>query len=195
MPTYVLQSPGIACTARELDAALMRLREFEESPGPHRARWIHSYALREADDRFGLASVFEADDAPALRRHAGLARLHAGDVLPVVASWTSHAFAPVMVHMVRRRRFCGGLADLENAAAARRRADDAMKREVHWLRSYAVREDDGTFGMLCLYQGIDADALHRHAARAGMPAHDVVPVIGLVTFRREDLSLSVPAVA
>jgi hypothetical protein len=70
-----------------------------------------------------------------------------------------------------------------------------MPREVSWLRSYAVEENDGTFGMLCLFQSVDAHALRKHAARAGMPASEIVPVMGHIAFRDERPSPLVDAAA
>jgi hypothetical protein len=54
---------------------------------------------------------------------------------------------------------------------------------VSWLRTYAVRENDGSLGTVCLYQSVDAWALTEHAARTGMPADEITPVIGRIVFR------------
>ncbi len=82
MQIYLLRRRGIASGANRLNAALTRLRELEEAPSALQARWLHSYALREDDGRFGLACVFEADSARTLRRHAELTRLPAEEILP-----------------------------------------------------------------------------------------------------------------
>lgn len=188
MPTYLVNRPGIAAGAAELDAALTRLRSFEEkNPDALRARWMHSYALAHADGRFGLACVFEADSAQALRRHAAQTALAAREILPVATTLELRAFAPAMVHLIRRRRFCKTLADIEKSAAIWSRIGDEMARQVSWLRTYAVHEDDGTLGTVCLYQGIDAQALAEHAARVGAPADDITAVIGRIVYRDDPL--------
>jgi len=184
MQLHVVRRVGLAANAAELDAALLRLRTFEETQASLPARWLHSYALRESDGRLGLACVFQAEGEDVLREHAGLCRLSAQDILPVVVVQVERAFAPTLVHLVRRRRAWPTPADFDRAnAAARHVADDEMPREVTWLRSYAVREDDGSLGSVCLYQGIDAQALRRHAERSGLPADEVRPVLGRIVFR------------
>ncbi len=60
-----------------------------------------------------------------------------------------------------------------------------MARQVSWLRSYAVREDDGALGAVCLYQAVDPEALRKHAARVAMPADEITQVIGRIVFREE----------
>lgn len=184
MPIYLLRRRGIATGANGLDAALTRLREFEETPSALQARWLHSYALREDDGRFGLACVFQADEARTLRRHSELTRLPAEEILPVTSTPETRRFAPTMVYLIRRRSAWSTAADLDlSAELARRAAEEEMSRQVSWLRSYVVREDDGALGALCIYQAVDAEALREHAARVGMPADEITPVIGRVVFR------------
>ena len=184
MPIYVVRRPSIAATAAELDAALTRLRAFEAQPDRLDARWIRSYALREADGRLGLACIFGADEAHTLRRHAARTRVAAAEILPVAATLVVRPFAPTKVYLVRRRSHWKTAADLEQGAAiARRVGVEEMASEVSWLRTYAVNEHDGSLGTVCIYQGVDMQALSRHAARVGMPADEIVPVIGRVIFR------------
>ena len=184
MQTYVVSRPGIAANAAELDAALMRLRAFEESGPLLQARWMHSYALREAAGGFGLTCVFRADGIRTLERHAVQTEVPAQQILPVTATLLVRPFAPTRVYRVRRSKAWRNAADLDRGAAvARRVVDEDMPQEVSWLRSYVVSEDDGTLGSVCLYQAVDPDALREHARRAGLPADEIVPVVGRVVFR------------
>jgi hypothetical protein len=184
--TYLIHRPGIAADANELDAALMRLRAFEEQPAALQAQWLHSYALHGHDGRLGLACVFRAADVTALRRHADSTQLAAVEISPVVRTLVVRPFAPTRVHMVRRRRAWRTVADLErNAALARRVADEQMARQLCWLRSYVVREHDDTLGSVCLFQAIDAGALAEHAERSGVTADEITAVIGRIVFREE----------
>lgn len=193
MQTFVVRRPGIAATAAELDAVLTRLRSFEEKPHALDARWIRSYALREADGRFGLACVVQSDSAQTLERHAELTEAPAQEILPVAAKVLVRRFAPTMVYLIRRRNFWKSTADFDKSAAISRRiGDEEMAREVSWLRTYAVRESDGTLGTVCIYQAVDPEALRKHAARVAMPADEIVPVIGRIVFREEAQEQSVP---
>jgi len=186
MQTHLVRRRGIAASASELDAALTRLRSFEEEPGDLPVRWLHSYALRESDGRFGLACVLQADSASALRQHAELTRLPAEEILPVNAQLQMRPFAPTLVYLIRRRSAWATRAELErSAAAARRLGDEAMAQQLVWLRSYVVREDDHRLGTVCLFQSVGPDVLVEHAQRVGIPADEVAPVLGRIVFREE----------
>src|SRR5512134_3384600 len=121
MQTYFVRRPGIASTGSELAAALTRLRAFEDESSALNARWMHSYALREADGRIGLACVFQADTVQTLMLHAARTRLRAEEILPVSATVFMRPFAPALVYLIRRRNFCKTPADLERSAAFSRR--------------------------------------------------------------------------
>lgn len=84
MPLFLVRRPGIAGDANELDAALTRLHAFALSRPGQSPQWLHSYAVHEADGRLGLACVFRADDALALRRHAETIGLAAAEIVPVL---------------------------------------------------------------------------------------------------------------
>ncbi|HMO00800.1 MAG TPA: DUF4242 domain-containing protein [Miltoncostaeaceae bacterium] len=71
--------------------------------------------------------------------------------------------------------------DLEVAAERSRVAGEAMPDDVRWVRTYVVAEPDGTFGTVCVYEATDPDALREHAARAGLPVDEVVPVAQTLT--------------
>jgi hypothetical protein len=191
MQTYLVRRPGIAANAAELDAAFTRLRSAEgDSPAP-RARWLRSYALRESSGRFGLACLFDAEDAGALQRHAERTRLPAQEVLPVATAMLARPFAPTGVYLVRRRAFCSTSAEVDRQMAGLPRiAAKAMAHELTWLRTYSVAEADGTFGTVCLYQARHGEALHEHARRAALPADEVTAVIGRVVFRDDAFELT-----
>ena len=185
MQTYVVRRPGVATTAAELDAVLVRLRSFAEKPRGRNAQWICSYALREPGERFGLACVFQSDSVQTLQEHAELVRTPAREILHVASAFYVRAFAPRMVYLIRRRSFWHTLADLESCAStARCVADDEMAREVQWLHSYAVDEGDGMLGTVSFYQSVSPHALRKHAQRVGMPADEITPVIGRVVYRQ-----------
>jgi hypothetical protein len=196
MQTHVVYRPGIAASATELGAALTRLRAFEEQAPTLPTRWLHSYALGQADGRFGLTCVFEADGAPALRRHAAQTGAPAAEILPVAAAVHVRSFAPTRVYLIRRRNFWPSAAELDlSAALSRRIGDEEMAREVSWLHSYAVHESDGTLGTVCLYQAVSPGALRDHARRCAMPADEIVPVLGRIVYRDDPRPQAAPSSA
>jgi hypothetical protein len=193
MNLYCLRRRAIAAGANALDEAFTRLRAFEEAPRLP-VRWLHSYALREADGRFGLLCVFEAADADALREHALATQLPAEETVRVVGRPAARAFTPSQAHLVRRP---GGWADAAGFAQALAGAQSIANAEgpahrLSWLHSYAVHEDGGRVGSFCLYQTPDTAALADHAQRAGLPATEILPVLGRVVCR-ESPALSLPA--
>lgn len=185
LQSIMVRRTGVARSAAELDDALRRLRSLEEAPDAPAARWMHSYALREPDGRFGLACLFEADEPQALRDHALRADLPAGEILPVTATRMGRGFAPALVYLLRRRAVGRDAAELDRRLATARRIADDMSRRLTWLRSHVVREADGTLGSVCLYQGVEPGALREHALRCGLPADEIVPVLGRIVFRED----------
>ncbi len=184
MQTYIVRRSRLVATAAKLNESLTRLRDFEDIPQALEARWIRSYVSRDSG-RFCLACVFQAGSAQTLRQHAQLTELPAHEVLPVVATIHARSFAPSLVYLIRRRSFCGNSPELEQRLSAAKRVAEEMSREVSWLRTYAVREQDNTLGTVCFYQGVNAQALREHASRVGIPADEIEPVIGRVVFRTD----------
>jgi hypothetical protein len=193
METFVVRRRGIAAGAAQLDTVMSSLRTFEEQPHALHARWIRSYGLREADDRFGLVCVYQADSAETLYEHAKLVGLPAEEIVPVAATVLVRPDAPARIYLIRRRNYWRTPALLERTAAISRRiGDEEMADKVSWIRSYAVREHDGKLGTFCIYQAVDPAALKEHAERVGMPADEITPVIGRVVYREDPASAPVP---
>lgn len=196
MQTYFVRRPGIASTGAELAAALTRLRAFEDESSALNARWMHSYALRETDGRFGLACVYEADSVQTLMLHAEQTRVRAQEILPVSATVFMRPFAPTMVYLIRRRNFCKTPADFERSPVVSRRiGDEEIAGDVRWLRTYGVKENDGTLGTVCIYQAVDSDALRQDATRVGIPADEIIPVLGRIVFREDTLRQPISSAA
>jgi len=95
-------------------------------------------------------------------------------------------------YVVRRRAGWGCLADLEKAGAVSKRVgDEQMADRVRWIRTYALKEENGRIGTICIYQATDIDALRDHAARAGLPADEIVPVEATVVIRPDPVNAAV----
>jgi hypothetical protein len=74
--------------------------------------------------------------------------------------------------------------ELEAAAAVSRRiGDEEMSYQIKWIRSYVLKEEDGTLGTVCIYQAEDEDAIMEHAQRAELPADEIIEVADTVIVR------------
>jgi sporulation protein YlmC with PRC-barrel domain len=61
--------------------------------------------------------------------------------------------------------------------------DDEMSDDIRWIRSYALAEDDGTVGTVCIYQATSPEKVREHASRAGLPADEVIAVADTILVR------------
>jgi hypothetical protein len=88
------------------------------------------------------------------------------------------------LYVIRRRDGWGSPEALQ-AAAARSAdvGDNEMSADIRWIRSYVVAEADGSLGTVCIYQASSPEKIREHAARAGIPAHEVLEVVDTVLVR------------
>jgi hypothetical protein len=86
--------------------------------------------------------------------------------------------------ILRRHGWHSG-EDLEQAATRSTRIGDEMTDQVRWIRSYVLEEDDGTRGTFCVYEAVSPEAIRSHAARADLPADEVIPILDTVLVRAD----------
>ena len=55
-----------------------------------------------------------------------------------------------------------------------------MADRLRWIRSYAVIEDDGRIGSVCVYEANDPEAVREHGRRIGAPSDEFQVVRGSV---------------
>jgi hypothetical protein len=72
---------------------------------------------------------------------------------------------------------------LEAAAARSTTTGEQMAGEVRWIRSYVLDEGGGALGTVCIYEATDPEAIREHAARAGLPVDEVIPIADTVVVR------------
>ena len=76
------------------------------------------------------------------------------------------------LYIIRRHGPWVDEAELEKATEASLRVGAEMKDRLRWIRSYAVTEEDGRLGSLCIYEASDPDAIREHGHRIGAPTED-----------------------
>ena len=63
-----------------------------------------------------------------------------------------------------------------------------MPSDIRWIRSYVVRESDGTLGTFCIYEASSEEKIREHAQRAGLPATEVFAVVDTVVIRPDPVA-------
>ena len=86
------------------------------------------------------------------------------------------------LYVILRRDGWGSGGELEEAAARSTAEGKRMPDDVRWIRSYVLEEGQG-LGTVCIYQASSPEALHAHAAAAGLPVTEIVRVIDTVVVR------------
>ncbi len=71
----------------------------------------------------------------------------------------------------------------EAAARSTQVGDEEMSEDIRWIRSYVLEEEGGSVGTVCIYQATSEAKIREHAARAGLPADEVIKVADTVFVR------------
>jgi hypothetical protein len=98
------------------------------------------------------------------------------------------------LYVIRRPSAWANLEELQAAGAKSAQIGDSeFSDRVRWIRSYVVKEPDGRIGTVCIYQARDPQSIRDHAARVGMPAEGIVPVVDTVIVRPDPVVALVDA--
>ena len=89
----------------------------------------------------------------------------------------------MQLYTIIRRGAWHTSADLEAAAARSTAVGEQMADEIRWIRSYVLDEGGGMLGTVCIYEAAGPEAIRAHAARAGLPVDEVIPVAETVLVR------------
>ncbi len=86
-------------------------------------------------------------------------------------------------YVILRRGGWRSPEDLQAAAERSTKTGEEMSDDIRWIRSYVLAEDGGSVGTVCIYQASSPEAIRDHAARAGLPADEIIPVADTVLVR------------
>ena len=89
----------------------------------------------------------------------------------------------MQTYVILRRGAWATAQDLAEAAARSTAEGDKMPDDIRWIRSYVLRETDGSVGTVCIYQASSPEAIREHAARAEMSADEIIAVADTVVVR------------
>ena len=95
------------------------------------------------------------------------------------------------LYVIRRPSGWGTPEDLQAAAARSKQVgDEEMPADIRWIRSYVVKEADGTLGTFCVYEASSPEKIREHAERAGIPATKIVEVAETVLVRPDPVAVA-----
>lgn len=86
-------------------------------------------------------------------------------------------------YVILRRAGWRTVEELEEAAERSTAEGERMPDDVAWIRSYALAENDGGVGTVCIYQASSPEAIRRHAVAADLPIDEIVKVADTVIVR------------
>ena len=89
------------------------------------------------------------------------------------------------LYIIRRQGPWANEAELEKANEASLLVGEEMKDRLRWIRSYAVTEEDGRVGSVCIYEASDPEAIREHGRRIGAPSDEIQMVRG-TAIKRDD---------
>jgi hypothetical protein len=78
--------------------------------------------------------------------------------------------------------------DLQVAGARSAEVGDKPTSGVRWIRSYVLSETSGEVGTFCVYEGESPEAIRKHAADAGLPCDEIVPIGDTVVVRPDPVA-------
>jgi len=89
-------------------------------------------------------------------------------------------------YVIRRPSAWANLQELEAAGAKSAKiGTEEMSDRVRWIRSYIIKEPDGRFGTVCIYNARDPESVREHARRVGMPGDQILPVVKTIVVRED----------
>jgi hypothetical protein len=89
----------------------------------------------------------------------------------------------MQLYAILRRNGFTSLEDLAEAGQRSAAAGDAPGSGIRWIRSYALGEESGEVGTVCIYEAESPEALRRHASAADLPATEIIKVADTVIVR------------
>jgi hypothetical protein len=94
------------------------------------------------------------------------------------------------LYAIRRRNAWASPEELQATGARSAVEGDKPGSGVRWIRSYALVEDSGDLGTVCIYEAESPEAIRAHAQRTGMPADEIYPVADTVIVRPDPVPVA-----
>jgi hypothetical protein len=96
---------------------------------------------------------------------------------------------PMELYAIRRPNAWKTIEEVQGIGAkALKVGNEQMSDRVRWIRSYVVKEADGSFGSICIYQARDPESIREHARRVGMPGDLITPAVDTIIVREDPVA-------
>jgi hypothetical protein len=94
----------------------------------------------------------------------------------------------MQLYAILRRNGWSSPDELKEAAGRSGRVGDDMPDNVRWIRSYVLAENAGSLGTICIYEAKHPSAIREHAALAGLPVDEIIPIADTVVIRPDPVA-------
>jgi Protein of unknown function (DUF4242) len=92
------------------------------------------------------------------------------------------------LYVILRRNGWATPKDLEEAGARSATEGDKPDSGVRWIRSYALAEESGEVGTVCIYEAESPEAIRAHAAASDLPVDEIIPIADTVIVRPDPVA-------
>ncbi len=96
----------------------------------------------------------------------------------------------MQLYVITRRNGFRDPADLEAAAGRSAAEGDKPGSGVRWIRSYAIQEESGEVGTVCVYEAESPEHIRAHARASEMIADEIIPVLDTVVVRPDPVPVA-----
>jgi len=96
----------------------------------------------------------------------------------------------MQLYVIMRRNGFRSPEDLEAAAGRSAIEGDKPGSGVRWIRSYALSEESGEVGTVCIYEADSPEAIRAHARASEMVADEIIPVLDTVVVRPDPVPVA-----
>jgi len=87
------------------------------------------------------------------------------------------------LYVILRRNGWATADDLKAAGERSAAEGDKPDSGIRWIRSYALAEESGDVGTVCIYEAESPEAIRAHAEAADLPVDEVIRVADTVVVR------------
>ncbi len=98
----------------------------------------------------------------------------------------------MQLYLVSRRRAWHTAEELDASVGCAPSVIDLFAPDIRWIRSYVVREDDGTLSGFCLYQATGPDVIRAYSEAIDLPADAILPVTGSMVLAPDPERIAAP---